>query len=76
MIRRRDFLFTGAVAATLRAQSAPRPRVESIVTISQDPEFYHGWATLAARSNGELLVAYSGGRESHVCPFGRVELIR
>src|SRR4030095_2883832 len=25
--------------------------------------------------SGELLVVYSGGRESHVCPFGRVELM-
>ena len=76
MIRRRDFLFAGGVAAALPAQAAPRPHVESIGTISQQPEFYHGWATLAARRDGELLVAYSGGRESHVCPFGRVELIR
>ena len=28
------------------------------------------------RSNGELVVVCSGGRESHICPFGRVELIR
>jgi hypothetical protein len=55
---------------------ALRAEVELIATISQQPEFYHGWPTLALRRNGELLVAYSGGRESHVCPFGRVELIR
>jgi Neuraminidase (sialidase) len=76
MIGRRDFLFTGAVAAALPARAAPWPHVESIATISWQPEFYHGWATLAARRDGELLVVYSGGRESHVCPFGRVELIR
>lgn len=28
------------------------------------------------RKNGELLLAYSGGRENHICPFGRVELMR
>lgn len=28
------------------------------------------------RKNGELLVVCSGGRDSHVCPFGRVDLIR
>lgn len=37
---------------------------------------YRGWATVARRRNGELLVAYSGGREAHVCPFGRVEIVR
>ncbi|MFB3825146.1 MAG: sialidase family protein [Bryobacteraceae bacterium] len=51
-------------------------RVEPIRTISHQPEYYCGWSTLARRANGELLVAYSGGREGHICPFGRVELIR
>jgi len=45
-------------------------------TISRQPEYYHGWPTAALRENGELLVVYSGGREAHVCPFGRVEVIR
>ena len=51
-------------------------RVESIETISRQAEFYHGWPTLGIAARGELVVAYSGGREAHVCPFGRVELIR
>lgn len=75
-MRRRDFLATSAAAAALTAQAAPKRRVESIVTISRQPEYYHGWPTLASRRNGELVVAYSGGREAHVCPFGRVEWIR
>lgn len=37
---------------------------------------FSGWPTLTRRSNGELLAVYSGSREAHVCPFGRVELIR
>ncbi|MFM9063541.1 MAG: hypothetical protein ACKOOI_10990 [Pirellula sp.] len=41
--------------------------------ISWKPPLYHGWPTLARRSNGELLLAFSGGREKHVCPFGRLE---
>lgn len=44
--------------------------------ISWKPPLYHGWPTLAKRKNGELLLAFSGGRESHVCPFGRLELMR
>jgi hypothetical protein len=31
---------------------------------------------LARRKNGELLLAFSGGREKHVCPFGRLELMK
>jgi sialidase-1 len=37
---------------------------------------FSGWPTLTRRANGELLVVYSGNRDGHVCPFGRVELIR
>lgn len=72
-------VFTASSLAAAGASAAPAAslsRVEEIRTISQQPGAYHGWATLAQRSNGELLVAYSGAREAHVCPFGRVELIR
>ena len=76
-MRRRDFLSTSAAtAATLSAQTAPRRQVESIRTISRQPEFYHGWPTLARLRNAELVLAYSGGRDAHVCPFGRVEWMR
>jgi sialidase-1 len=73
MTRRRLFAAAaaGAASAVLRAAEPPPATV-----ISQQPDLYHGWPTLARRSSGELLVAYSGGREQHVCPYGRVELIR
>jgi hypothetical protein len=58
------------------ALAAPKSRIESVETISHQPSLFSGWPTLARRRNGELLVAYSGGREAHVCPFGRVELMR
>lgn len=59
-----------------RALAQPRIRVESIEVISGQPEYYFGWPTLARRASGELLAAWSGGRERHVCPFGRVEFMR
>ena len=31
----------------------------NIKTISQQPEYYHGWPTLVRRKNGQLIVAYS-----------------
>jgi sialidase-1 len=57
-------------------QAAPRARLLDTTIISLDHNNYHGWPTVARRANGELLVACSGGRETHVCPFGRVDLIR
>ncbi|MDD2709930.1 MAG: sialidase family protein [Verrucomicrobiae bacterium] len=37
---------------------------------------YHGWPTLGRRPDGGLFLVYSGGREAHVCPYGRVEMMR
>ena len=37
---------------------------------------YHGWPTLCKLPNGDLLAVASGGRESHVCPFGRIYCYR
>lgn len=68
---RRHFLAAAAAASTSAASAA-----EPATVISPQAAHYHGWPTLARRRNGELLVAYSGGRELHVCPYGRVELIR
>lgn len=51
-------------------------QIEDVRVISWKPPLYHGWPTLARRKNGELLLVFSGGRETHVCPFGRVELMR
>lgn len=53
----------------------PLVTVSEIKAISQQPHFYHGWPTLARRANGDLVVVYSGGRDYHVCPFGRQEMI-
>ncbi len=80
---RRQLLQTGLVAGTsiasgTRTTRAAAPSAKHLQTrvISQLPNRYHGWPTLARRSSGELVLVCSGGRESHVCPFGRVELMR
>lgn len=53
-----------------------RFQIQEIKTISLPSDRYYGWPTITRRSDGELLAVCSGGRESHVCPFGRVDLIR
>ena len=67
---------SAAFAALRPLAAAPNAMVLETRTISKRPNLYHGWPTLARRSSGELLVVCSGGRESHVCPFGWVELMR
>jgi hypothetical protein len=82
LIPRRTFLRQSALAAGAafigvqpRAQAAPGIKRLETKVISHQPEYYHGWPTVARRRNGDLLLSCSGGRESHVCPFGRVELM-
>ena len=53
--------------------SLPRPLSK---VICKQPGRYLGWPTIARTSSGELLVAFSGDREWHVCPFGKTQLIR
>lgn len=79
---RRRFLRRSSIGSALfyfglhGAVGAPAIDVREIRVISQQPELYHGWPTLARRRNGQLVLAWSGGRQAHVCPFGRVEWMR
>ncbi len=81
-MNRRQFLRTtglAAAAVTLgahyTAQAAPKIELLETRVISRQPQAYHGWPTVTQGRNGELFLVCSGGREQHVCPFGRVELM-
>jgi hypothetical protein len=77
MLRAASILATGfSFGHPPRAIAAPRAQVLSKSVISKQPHLYHGWPTIGRRLGGGLLLVYSGGREAHVCPFGRVELMR
>lgn len=54
--------------APIRPQAKPE-------TISVSPHAYHGWPTLIRQRSGRLILVYSGGRQAHVCPFGRIEMM-
>lgn len=66
ILSRRFILITAAASALAK----------NLEVISRQAQSYHGWPTITRRKNGELLLVYSGSRESHICPFGRVELMR
>jgi len=65
-------LAVGAFAAGTPNLAAAEATILETKIISKQPEFYHGWSTVARRANGELWLTWSGGRVSHVCPFGQV----
>ena len=69
-------MFVPRPARAAAADAAPRAEFADRRVISWKPPLYHGWPTVARRADGELVLAFSGGREAHVCPFGRVELMR
>src|SRR5690606_30154985 len=56
--------------------AVPTFDVSEIKTISPDPgRYFSGWPTVALLRNGNLVVAYSGSRDAHACPFGQLELM-
>ncbi|MBI1346561.1 exo-alpha-sialidase [bacterium] len=69
-------LVASASLSRVAVAADPIVQIEDVRVISWKPPLYHGWPTLARRKNGELLLVFSGGRETHVCPFGRVEMMR
>ncbi len=64
-----------AIAGPASAVRGSEAHVHEVKTISLAPQYYHGWPTLTRRRSGELVVVYSGGRDGHICPFGRVEMM-
>lgn len=65
----------GVVFAADLAPVAPAFEVREIREISPADGFYHGWPTVLRLRDGMLMAAYSGGRDAHVCPFGRLEVM-
>ncbi len=71
-------LYSASAGQDAEEKHRPPAKLEMLETktISHQQHLYHGWPTVAQRRNGQLLLVYSGGREEHVCPFGRVEMMR
>ena len=63
-----------------RIHGVPREqaRAEIIWTraICPSKDRYIGWPTVCRRRDGELLAVFSGDRIAHVCPWGKVQMVR
>lgn len=44
--------------------------------ICKQPGNYVAWPTIGRTADGELLAVFSGDRETHVCPYGKNQMIR
>lgn len=70
-------LFCHFLAADDSRNPAAATRKANIIEteiISQQPQLGHGPPTMVRRASGALVLVYSGGRDFHVCPFGRLEM--
>ncbi|MDD2599313.1 MAG: sialidase family protein [Kiritimatiellae bacterium] len=65
-------------AQEMHGAPAQQARSEIIWTkaICKQPGRYIGWPTVCVRKDGEILAVFSGDRDEHVCPFGKVQMIR
>lgn len=70
-----SFPAAALIGASSPARALSPARILETKVISRQPHYYCGWPTLARRRDGTLVVVWSGGRQKHVCPFGRVDLM-
>lgn len=69
----------GLLALVASASDQPNVSLAEIAwtrTICIEKDRYVGWPTACRLKSGDLLVVFSGDRDWHVCPYGKVQLIR
>lgn len=81
-------IFAPLTASVCHAQSAapetlssvnPRQAAAEIISenvVCRQPKRYIGWPTIVRAKNGDLLIAFSGDRDWHVDPWGKVFVMR
>ena len=55
---------------------SPRAEILSKQIICKEPGRYIGWPTIVRTRADQLLIVFSGDRDSHICPWGKMELMR
>lgn len=59
-----------------RASDEISVRIDPEVIVARQPGRYIGWPSIAATEDGELLAVFSGDRDWHLCPWGKIFLTR
>jgi Neuraminidase (sialidase) len=52
------------------------PKLRWTKTICRQPGNYLGWPSIARKADGEIMVVFSGDREEHACPYGKIQIVR
>ena len=53
-----------------------RAEIKWVKPICVEKDRYLGWPTVCRLANGDILAVFSGDRDEHVCPFGKVQMVR
>lgn len=53
-----------------------RAEIKWVKPICVEKDRYVGWPTVCRLANGDILAVFSGDRDEHVCPFGKVQMVR
>jgi len=61
---------------SMSATTKPGAAVLATRVICRQKGRYIGWPTACLRAGGELVVAFSGDRDAHVCPYGKTQIVR
>ena len=69
-------VFVVCVIGTAVADGADVAEIAWTKTICLEKDRYIGWPTVCRLRNGDLLAVFSGDRDRHVCPYGKVQLVR
>lgn len=69
-------LLAWSVELTAAAAVCEAGHIEWTRPLLKDYHRYIGWPTVTRMSKGELLAVFSGDREGHVCPYGKVQMSR
>ena len=65
-------------ADTVHGAAKLQKRAEIVWTkvLCKESGRYIGWPSVCLRKNGELLAVFSGDRDEHICPWGKVQMVK
>lgn len=66
----------GVAAAYLPPPSQARAEVKWTRAICVEDDRYIGWPTVCRLANGDVVAVFSGDRDWHICPWGKVQIVR
>ena len=53
-----------------------RAEIKWVKPICVEKDRYIGWPTVCRLANGDILAVFSGDRDGHICPWGKVQMVR